>query len=223
MADIESIVITFDNKIGHKEVPLLRGATINAMERRNVLFHNHVDDGFRLSYPLVQYKRLSGKAAIVCIGEATIYAKECIDDLQGEIRLGRRTENLKVDGVYLDITDIEPGVRMYRYRLYDWLPLNGDNYKTYKETYSIIDRYQMLEDILTANVLSMAKGLGVYLEDKAVCRLTEVTSLPLVTYKGVKMMSFEVEFVSNMLLPEYIGLGKGCSIGHGVIERLPLK
>ena len=220
MAEIESIVITFENKLGLREVPFFRGATIDTIGRSNVLFHNHVEDGYRLSYPLVQYKSLSGKASIVCIGAATLYAKACVNDLQREVRLGRRKETLQIDEVFLDVTDVTTSDQTYRYRLYDWLPLNEENFKVFKTTQSLIERYQMLEDILTANVLSMAKGLGIYLDSKVICRLTEVNNLPNVQYKGVKMKSFEVEFISNVLLPEYVGLGKGCSIGHGVVKQI---
>lgn len=34
------------------------------------------------------------------------------------------------------------------------------------------------------------------------------------------MMGFDIRFKSNVSLPDYIGLGKGVSIGFGMIKRL---
>ncbi|MCB0573045.1 MAG: hypothetical protein KDC61_00560, partial [Saprospiraceae bacterium] len=39
-------------------------------------------------------------------------------------------------------------------------------------------------------------------------------------YKGVKVLAFSLEFSCNVALPDYIGLGKGCSSGWGVLKRL---
>ena len=33
-------------------------------------------------------------------------------------------------------------------------------------------------------------------------------------------MAFDIEFVTNMSLPDYIGIGKNASIGYGVITHV---
>ena len=65
--DIHILVIRFKNEISLLEIPFFRGAILHALHgEANVLFHNHVDESsFRYSYPLIQYKRIQGKAAIV--------------------------------------------------------------------------------------------------------------------------------------------------------------
>ena len=71
--DIHILVIRFKNEISLLEIPFFRGAILHALHgEANVLFHNHVDESsFRYSYPLIQYKRIQGKAAIVCLKEGT--------------------------------------------------------------------------------------------------------------------------------------------------------
>lgn len=38
-------------------------------------------------------------------------------------------------------------------------------------------------------------------------------------YKGVKVLSFGIGFKTDLSLPEWIGLGKGNSVGWGVLRR----
>ncbi|MDD2636807.1 MAG: CRISPR-associated endonuclease Cas6, partial [Bacteroidales bacterium] len=37
-------------------------------------------------------------------------------------------------------------------------------------------------------------------------------------FKGVKMHTINAEFKTNVLLPNYLGLGKGVSIGFGTVK-----
>lgn len=51
-----------------EEVKLFRAAAIHALQNAEVLFHNHLDgEKLRFGYPLIQYKRIRRKAAIVCV------------------------------------------------------------------------------------------------------------------------------------------------------------
>ena len=72
MSIVKLLIIQFNNTIERKEIPLFRGAVIEAVkDSDNILFHNHLGDGFRYAYPLIQYKRLQKRATIVCINEGT--------------------------------------------------------------------------------------------------------------------------------------------------------
>ena len=64
---IRTLTVTFDTDISYKEIPLFRGAVLKSMgDKANLLYHNHTGaETFRYSYPLIQYKRLGGKASIV--------------------------------------------------------------------------------------------------------------------------------------------------------------
>lgn len=62
------LVVTFANDLPAHDLSLFRGAVISTVGQEHVLFHNHQGDKLRYSYPLVQYKRIGGKAALVCLG-----------------------------------------------------------------------------------------------------------------------------------------------------------
>ena len=67
---LKTLTIKFGAEIKQNEVPLLRGAIINMAPHSSILMHNHIDDSkFRYSYPLVQYKIINHKAAIISLGD----------------------------------------------------------------------------------------------------------------------------------------------------------
>lgn len=79
----------------------------------------------------------------------------------------------------------------------------------------------MLERIVIGNVLSMAGGLNMFVDKRIVAKITSIREYPrTIQFKGVKMVAFDVNFLTNIELPENVGLGKGCSIGFGVVEKL---
>ena len=41
----------------------------------------------------------------------------------------------------------------------------------------------------------------------------------IVTAKGVKMLAFDVEFKTNLSIPDYMGIGKHVSLGYGTVVR----
>lgn len=67
---INTLIVKFKKQIPQWEIPLFRGAIIEAASDCNcLLFHNHQGDGFRYGYPLIQYKCIRGQASLVCVGE----------------------------------------------------------------------------------------------------------------------------------------------------------
>ncbi|MDO9154258.1 MAG: CRISPR-associated endonuclease Cas6, partial [Paludibacter sp.] len=69
------------------------------------------------------------------------------------------------------------------------------------------------------NILSMGKGIDIQFDKEITCKITNIIETTTMSYKNVKMMSFDVEFKSNVSLPDYIGIGKGTSIGYGMIAQ----
>lgn len=221
--EVNVLTILFVNKIAAMEVPLFRGAVIAAVgQESSVLLHNHEGSNYRYAYPLIQYKRLNGKAAIVCIQEGLQVMGKVVVDEKVPICLGKAHEMvLQVEDVEFVQHELKLEAEACRYyALHHWLPLNSENYKKYVETDSLVERVRMLERILTGNLLSVASGLGVYVDSTISVCITELRSKPhVVVYKGVKMMAFDLEFKSNLCLPYNIGIGKGSSLGYGIIEK----
>jgi len=69
--NIRTLTVLYNTEISNKEISLFRGAVLKSLgDKANVLYHNHTgEETFRYSYPLIQYKRINGKAAITCVEE----------------------------------------------------------------------------------------------------------------------------------------------------------
>lgn len=214
------LTIRFENEIRREEITCFRGAIINAMENADVLFHNHTDDdSLRYAYPLIQYKRINQKAAIVCLGEGTEAIGEFFADSNFDVMLGDHEVHLTIDHIDASQCLVQCWDELFSYHLRRWLPFNKQNYENFQQLEGIADKCVFLERLLVGNILSFAKGLGIRLEQEVVCKITQLSEPMTIVHKGVRLMGFDVEFSTNVSLPDYIGLGKGVSVGKGTISK----
>jgi len=218
------MTIKYTTEIGCHEIPLFRGAVIAAMrDERDMpyIYHNHMDeDKFRYAYPLIQYKRIGGKAAIVFINEACDTLRGCLLRDAPKMKLGTRSITPKVEK--MDTQEVELTVRDTKttYRILSWFPLNSGNYDAYMRLDSHDDKVDFLQNILKANILSMAKGLDITMERCVEATITDMKCPRKEKMKKVEMLTFDLTFSTNVCLPDYIGLGKAVSKGHGIITKL---
>lgn len=222
MYKLPTIIIQFDNEIETQAIPFFRGAVIASLEKKDILFHNHDEDKLRYSYPLIQYKRIHKKAAIMGIGKGI----EVISPLLGSTadfsyQIGNEHVEMGIEFVNAYDNEIVLAENAgFRYRLYNWLPLNSENYNQYQEAENLVERIGILERVLTGNILSFFKGAGLHIDGQISLCITDITGQRPYMYKNVIMMAFNIEFKANILLPQYIGIGKNASVGCGVLSRI---
>lgn len=221
MNKVKTLIIRFKNEIAEREVEWFRGAVIHAMQNADVLFHNHLDgEKLRFGYPLIQYKRIRRKAAIVCVGVGTEAIGQFFSSCCFDVRIGKRLVTLEVESMQANQPLVQVWQDMFDYRIRNWLPFNEENYEKYKAMEGLKDKAELLESILTGNLRSFAKGMGMdyELRQKIECTITSLGDPYLVThYNGVEMTAFNADFKTNISLPNYIGVGKGVSIGRGTV------
>ena len=126
---------------------------------------------------------------------------------------------MEIDHVDARQTLVQVWDTEFRYTLRKWLPLSSDNYRTYQSLEGIVEQCSFLQNILIGNILSFCKGVGITIAQEIKCVITQIMETRTYTYKGVKMQGFDVEFKTNVSLPDYIGLGKGVSLGFGTVMR----
>lgn len=216
---VRVLTVKYTADIAQHEVPLFRGAVNAAMGgEANILFHNHTDDDkFRYSYPLVQYKRIGGKAAVIYINDAIQLARNnmSFDDIV--LPLGKRNISMRIENVVADEAVMEVSDTFISYKLTSWLPLNTENYNAFRQCDSLIEKLELLQNILKGNILSLAKGLNIDIDKQIEAYITDYRRPSKIISKGVEILSFDIEFKSNIKLPEKLGLGKSVSKGHGTI------
>lgn len=219
---IRVLTVYYDTEISNKEIPFFRGAVLKSLgDKADLLFHNHVgEDKFRYAYPCIQYKRLGGKAAIVCVEEGVDVIGQFLAEFDGTLILGNRVVRCESQRLFPTRVLMQTWKQSFHYHLYRWLPLNSKNYQAYRMTDDENERMRLLERVLAGNLLSMLKSLNIYLEDELLVRITKVGE-PYITYnKGIALMTFNVDFASNLSIPNNVGVGKNASIGYGVIHQI---
>lgn len=218
--NVRVLTIRFANELRHHQLPQFRGAVIAALDEKRLLFHNHSDNGLRYAYPLIQYKVLGGKAAIVATGDGIDQLAEFFTSANFDLDVGGQAMRLAVDQVLPLQYQMQVWDQQWPYRVLRWLPLNSEHYRQYQSLESLPARMQMLQDILRGNILAMGKGLGVFFEQEVKVSLTELSEPRIVRVKGTPVMSFNAQMRCNVNIPQYLGLGKHVSLGHGVVTRV---
>lgn len=219
---VRLLTIRFKNPIADFEIPLFRGAVIRLLEENaDPLFHNHAEDGrLRYAYPLIQYKSIGGRAAIVCVEEGTEAIGRFFAGCKLDCRWGQRCVRLAIDTVDLQRFPVAVGAEMQTYAIRRWFPLNSSNYARFKQQEGPAGRIQMLEKILTGNLLSFLKGVGLHVEQRIACRIQQTDDPRRHSYKGVEFLHFDAVFRTNLHLPDFIGIGKKASLNSGIVSRL---
>lgn len=217
---IRTLTITFDFSIENWELPLFRGAVIDAIgAAADILFHNHSSaDQLRYSYPLIQYKRQGGNACIVAVDHGADIIGQFVASGCSTLMIGERK-------VTCDIGQLRPRrVLMqlwqspFHYHVSRWLPLNAKNYAAYTACDNADERRALLQDILKGNLLSMLKGLDIWLDGDLNVTITRLGEPYLLRYKGVQLMAFNADFESNLSIPAGVGVGRHVSVGFGTIR-----
>ena len=214
MVDIR--IFIFNNSLKQVEIPYFRAAVSKHLGG-DVLLHNHTEGGLRNKLPLIQYKIIQGKPAIVAINEGISVVEPVMEIGELSVNIGKRPMRLKLDSVWGNQFEVGITEQKYKYSLVNWISFNEENYATYKKTDSIIERLNLVTSILKSNILSFATGIGVFFEEQVELSISDISAPKNVAYKGTTLITFDVTFTCNVCLPEYIGLGKAVSRGYGML------
>lgn len=223
MKKIKYLSITFKNELSMAELPYFRGAVIAAAGRENLLFHNHDEQGaggFRYAYPLIQYKRLQNRAAIVCLEAGVHEIHAFFQGRPRQLQIGNRLITPEVDRLHLNEITLQAWDKTFPYKMHHWLALKPDNYREFQHMPDDAERDRFLSTILRGNILSMAKGLGWFVDREIKVNLLHRSPMRLAQYKDTRLSAFDVRFETNVWLPQNVGLGKGAALGFGVVEGI---
>lgn len=217
---VRTLTLLFNQEIAPYEVSMFRGCILDAMkDKSDVLLHNHPEHGFRYSYPLVQYKRIRGHAALVCVNMGSEAIVPLFNEKLFDFKLGERPVQMEVESVRPQSMHIQTWNDEFKYNIRKWIPLNTENYKAYQQMEGLVEKMTFLEKILTGNILSFAKGIDVHFDKEVTCKLLKLSDPFIVKVKGTRVMAFDATFSTNVSLPDYIGLGKHPSFGFGTIHK----
>jgi hypothetical protein len=224
MEKIKTLSVQLDSPLNFGEVPKFRAAVIEATGRISDLYHNHMTDNKVLyRYPLIQYRSNNGKAGLFCLGAGTDVIHYFMQARDQALRIGKRIMQIQLDQVELDDAYIGVCDEIHSYSLLNWQALNSVNFREYQQLAKKdpIAQIEFLQRILTGNILSACSGLSVFLEQRFELKINDIKAIRAHTHKARKIMLFDISFSANIKLPARIGLGKGVSVGLGVLSGEP--
>ena len=216
---LQTTILQFPElSLSTRDAHKIRGFFGDFFKEHSPLLHNHMESGeLKYTYPLVQYKVVNQTPMLVGINEG------------GELltRLFTSIDHLDIDGETIPVTNkriknemtrVGVAEQLYEYNFATlWMALNQDNYATYMKKDEKA-RKKMLERILTGNILSFYKSIDYHEKEKIL--VTTKLQQKTTQFKNKKMVAFTGGFTTNVILPDYIGLGKSVSRGFGTIQRV---
>ncbi len=207
-------------KIKSSEIHKIRGFFSNELHQFDLLHNHDPETGKTLyRYAAIQFKIIDGKFSIITFGDKAV-------DIFRLLFLQTETAWLEKKQIYfynrsLDIQSIRLGMTSET-NLYEfgspWIALNQDNFNLFQQMKSQQEREEKLKAILINNIISFCKFVEYTIPDRLVIKLS-VRHIP-VNLKGESVLGFQGQFMINMELPDYVGLGKSPSRGYGWIRRI---
>lgn len=218
---IRYIHLQFDQPLMAYDIPKFRAAVIEASKRQSDLFHNHAsENGYIYRYPLIQYKIIEKRPAIICLNEGTDDIHYLLNNREFKFTIGKEEMVFEIDELRLKYHTLQPWQESFHYHLHNWLPLNQENYQKYNELSGVVEKYQLLDGILKAHLLILLEETGIKSDIKLKANITEIQDERYLPLKGQYLKSMKLNFKTNVSLPNYIGLGKGSSVGFGIVKRI---
>ncbi|HPU42249.1 MAG TPA: CRISPR-associated endonuclease Cas6 [Acetivibrio clariflavus] len=205
------------NKVASRDVPKIRGYLAGRFPEY-VELHNHLGDGkFKYGYPVIQYKSISGVPNIIAINDASKILIDIFYDVK-EIDMKDKIMSILEKGYILKTMKFGPSEGLIEYEfLTPWMALNQDNFEEYVKA-SLEERVGILKKVLVGNILSMAKRLNCWV-DKPIEAMIKLRPVE-VNFKNKKMVGFKGRFLTNFVIPDYLGLGKSVARGFGTVVKV---
>lgn len=226
MKKIRLLTVSFDADIQPWELTKFRGAMIHKVGAENEWFHNHdnANGGYHNRYPLIQYKidthQKHMRPMLVCLDHGIEEAHHFFSKPDWTIHIGDRSLPLRIARLQVHQHTLHAWQQLFTYRVHKWQAFNTDSYKEWKTLERLSEKYEYLEKKLAANLLAFAGGIGWQIEEHFEVRLTALQKEEWIEYKGIKVLCFTLDFKTNLSLPDFIGVGKGASLGMGVVRKI---
>jgi len=221
-APTSHLLLTFNLPIYPRQIKNWRGAFIQMAGQTNDLFHNHNNQNGNKSsttyhhrYPLIHYRINNGNAAILAINEGVDALQQVLSEQEWQINWEGKTRQLQVFDMRMNQHYLRMTPTPKTYRLFNYLAFNADNYQRWQQADNYIQRIQLLQEILTGQLLGYATAMNWKIPEHLEVNIQYVQQMKQVKLHGTPRMAFNLTYTCNLLLPEGIALGKGISHGYG--------
>lgn len=223
MNTLRVMTVVFNTPLKQSEIRKFRGAVIRAAGAENTLFHNHDGAGYNYKYPLIQYRIIGGKAALLCLNEGIEQTQSLFASgfIGGELIIGDENKGvIMIESIRQNELSLSVLEAPVKYHISRWLPLNQQNYTSWRRIDNDANKIKKLNSILIGNMISFAKGIGWQIDSKIECDIdADSITTRQNKYKDQQLISFSLDFTTNVFFPIGLGLGKGVSSNQGVVSH----
>ncbi|TSA23654.1 hypothetical protein D4R71_08205 [bacterium] len=216
---IKEIILEFNGiEIRNSDIPKFRRYISRKYPNYDII-HNHLKDGsFRYSYPLIQFKTIDHKPAIIGINEGIELLKKVFMEIE-DIQIGDRRKVINEKSILLKEEEFGAADDFIDYRfLSSWMSLNQENYNKYNRM-NRYDQMTFLKHILRENLKTISKGFGYTIPDIDMVKVDGRFTGKTVNFKNIEMLCFVGSFITNFHIPEYLGIGKQVARGFGMVGK----
>jgi hypothetical protein len=211
MDKIQTLTIKFKDKIIQDEITAFRDSIIGmADSEKSTFLHYLKNSAFLYKYPLIQFKLIDKKPCLISFNykideirkffESSFWQNKVVDiDLKKNL--------LKVEE------------KQFNCSIINWIALNKENFNKYWSQEGMSEKFVLLEDILESHFRMFFKGIGWEIKESIIINIKQIRQLKNIFIKSKTELCFDVDFSSNVILPDYLGLGKNAGIGFGILHN----
>ncbi len=216
---VKTLHTTFNLPLHSSEIRNWRGAFVEMAGRQYDLFHNHLSDKeYQYRYPLVQYRTDKQQASILVFNQAIQSFQKILAESDWTLNWKRNPFSLTITQLNSEEHELSMSPHMLPYQVNNWLALKQDNYLIWQKCKNMTERSQLLERVLVGHLLGFATQMGWKLPERLEVNLLYLHQIKQINYRGNPVLAFDISFEANIELPNKIGLGKGLSLGYGVLN-----
>lgn len=219
-AKVRLLNLNFDLPVRGYQMSQWRGAMIHFAGREQNVFHNHtLDGGCIYRYPRIQYRAKGGLGGLLALNEGIDAVQQTLATRKWEVLWNGQARQLQLQHLHPSEYTCRMCTESHHYELHNWLPLNQENYQKWQKLDTLVERTQLLERILIANIFSFATSIQWWLPERIQIQILDIHRTKKVRIHHHDRLYLNLDFKANLQLPNGIGLGRAVSFGFGTIRR----
>ena len=216
--------VTLDTSLltWHTDRPILEDANklkgyISNMFRDYPIFTNHYGNRDLHTDSRVQHKVIGGVGYTLGIKEGA----EAIKMLSYVNELRLENSIYKARPIFCDKEEIIAETdELVQYDLTsDYLPYNSKNYEIFKTLKDRKERQYFINKLLVNHIISLCNGLGLDIDKKKHTVYVHSRFKENMSWYKIARTSYIGEFRTNMIIPDFFGVGEKAAAGFGVVKK----
>jgi len=166
-------------------------------------------------YPRIQVKVLDEEIFIIGLNQGVEPIMKIKDGIK-ELNFGDITFNVEDCGLEENTQIFHLTSNLIKYKfISNWVALNHSTNNKYRNMKDA-NQLEFLNKLLGENIVFLAREVGFDFEKNIFSRIN-ISSLQPIRVGQKGWGAFQGEFYSNLILPNYIGIGNGITRGYGTI------